>query len=135
MITRIREVRRARGLTLDVVARRCQEELRSVDVLGRYGGDEFVVLLPDSATVDAVAVAERVRAAVADDPVVTEAGPIQVHVSLGVATAAGGASSLRALLSQADAALYAAKAQGRDRVVATASTASAAPQPETGAAG
>ena len=100
---------------LTVVARRCQEELRSVDVLGRYGGDEFVALLPDSATVDAVAVAERVRAAVADDPVVTEAGPIQVHVSLGVATAAGGASSLRALLSQADAALYAAKAHGRNQ--------------------
>jgi len=100
---------------LTVVARRCQQELRSVDVLGRYGGDELVALLPDSAMVDAVAVAERVRAAIAAEPVVTDVGPIEVHVSVGVATAASGASSLRALLSQADAALYAAKANGRNQ--------------------
>jgi diguanylate cyclase (GGDEF)-like protein len=100
---------------LSVVARRCQQELRSVDVLGRYGGDELIALLPDSATVDAVAVAERVRDSVASEPVMTEVGPIDVRVSVGVATAAGGASSLRALLSQADAALYAAKAGGRNQ--------------------
>jgi len=100
---------------LTVVARRCQQELRSVDVLGRYGGDELVALLPDSAMVDAVAVAERVRAAVAEDPVVTDVGPIEAHVSVGVATAATGVTSLRALLSQADAAMYAAKANGRNQ--------------------
>jgi diguanylate cyclase (GGDEF)-like protein len=100
---------------LAAVARRCLEELRSVDVLGRYGGDEFIALLPDSATVDAVAVAERVRAAVAAAPVSTDVGPIEVHISVGVATAAGGATSLRALLSQADAALYAAKGRGRNQ--------------------
>ena len=65
--------------------------------------------------VDAVAVAERVRAAVAAEPVVTDLGPIEVRVSVGVATAASGATSLRALLSQADAALYAAKARGRNQ--------------------
>jgi diguanylate cyclase (GGDEF)-like protein len=97
------------------VARRCQAELRSIDVLGRYGGDELVALLPDSGTVDAVAVAERVRRAVADEPVLTDLGPCEVHVSIGVATAASGATSLRALLSQADAALYAAKANGRNQ--------------------
>lgn len=100
---------------LTVVARRCQQELRSVDVLGRYGGDELVALLPDSAMVDAVAVAERVRAAVANEPVGTDLGPIEVRVSVGVATAATGATSLRSLLSQADAALYAAKANGRNQ--------------------
>src|SRR5205814_2057434 len=62
---------------LIAVGRRCQQELRSVDVLGRYGGDELVALLPDSAMVDAVSVAERVRAAVADDPVMTDVGPIE----------------------------------------------------------
>jgi diguanylate cyclase (GGDEF)-like protein len=97
------------------VARRCQQELRSVDVLGRYGGDELVALLPDSAMVDAVTVAERVRATVAESPVLTELGPVDVRVSVGVATAASGATSLRALLSQADAALYAAKASGRNQ--------------------
>src|SRR5205823_163352 len=100
---------------LTVVARRCQQELRSVDVLGRYGGDELIALLPDSAMVDAVTVAERVRAAVADDPVMTDVGPIEVRGSGGVATAASGATSLRALLSQADAALYVAKANGRNQ--------------------
>jgi diguanylate cyclase (GGDEF)-like protein len=100
---------------LVAVARRCQQELRSVDVLGRYGGDEFIALLPDSATVEAVAVAERVRAAVAAAPVITDVGPIEVHISVGVATAASGATSLRALLSQADAALYAAKGRGRNQ--------------------
>ncbi len=100
---------------LTVLARRCQEQLRSVDVLGRYGGDELVALLPDSATVDAIAVAERVRSTVAAEPVPTDAGPAEVPVSVGVATAAGGASTLRALLSQADAALLAAKAHGRNQ--------------------
>jgi diguanylate cyclase (GGDEF)-like protein len=100
---------------LSVVARRCQEELRSVDVLGRYGGDEFLALLPDSATVDALAVAERLRGAVAADPVLTDDGAVDVHVSVGVATAGGGETSLVALLSQADAALYVAKARGRNQ--------------------
>ena len=100
---------------LITVARRCQSELRSIDVLGRYGGDELVALLPDSGMVDAVAVAERVRMAVADQTVVTDVGPLEVHVSVGVATAASGATSLRALLAQADAALYAAKAHGRNQ--------------------
>jgi diguanylate cyclase (GGDEF)-like protein len=100
---------------LTVVARRCQEQLRSVDVLGRYGGDELVALLPDSATVDALAVAERLRGAVADEPVTTDVGPIDVRICVGVATVAGGATSLRALLSQADAALYAAKSHGRNQ--------------------
>ena len=100
---------------LTAVARRCAAQLRSVDVLGRYGGDELVALLPDSATVDAVTVAERVRAAMADTPVPTDIGPIEVHVSIGVATAAGGATTLRSLLSQADAALYTAKSHGRNQ--------------------
>ncbi|MBV8984378.1 MAG: GGDEF domain-containing protein [Acidimicrobiia bacterium] len=100
---------------LTAVARRCQQELRSVDVIGRYGGDELVALLPDSAMVDSITVAERVRAAVAESPVITELGPIDVRVSVGVATAASGATSLRALLSQADAALYTAKANSRNQ--------------------
>jgi diguanylate cyclase (GGDEF)-like protein len=100
---------------LTAVARRCAGELRSVDVLGRYGGDELVALLPDSATVDALAVAERVRGAVGNHTVPTDVGPLEVFVSIGVATAASGATSLRALLIQADAALYAAKSHGRNQ--------------------
>jgi diguanylate cyclase (GGDEF)-like protein len=100
---------------LVAVASRCRQALRSIDVLGRYGGDELVALLPDSAAVDAVAIAERLRAAVAVTPVPTDFGPVDARVSVGVATTGDGSTSLRALLSQADAALYAAKAGGRNQ--------------------
>jgi diguanylate cyclase (GGDEF)-like protein len=103
---------------LSAVSRRCLEELRSIDVLGRYGGDELVALLPDSAIVDALAVAQRLRLAVASTPVPTENGDVRVCISVGVATAAGGCASLRKLLGQADTALYQAKHRGRDQVQA-----------------
>jgi diguanylate cyclase (GGDEF)-like protein len=103
---------------LSTVARRCQEELRSIDVLGRYGGDELIALLPDSAMVDALAVAERLRMAVAEAMVATDNGDVVVHISVGVATTAGGCASLRKLLGQADTALYQAKQRGRNQVQA-----------------
>jgi diguanylate cyclase (GGDEF)-like protein len=103
---------------LVAVARRCQEELRSIDVIGRYGGDELVCLLPDSTTVDALAVAERLRTAVGGTPVSIGPGEVHVAISVGVATATAGCASLGTLLGQADAALYQAKQRGRDQVQA-----------------
>jgi diguanylate cyclase (GGDEF)-like protein len=103
---------------LVAVARRCQEELRSVDVIGRYGGDELVCLLPDSTTVDALAVAERLRTAVSGAAIRLGPGEVNVAVSIGVATATAGCASLGTLLGQADAALYQAKQRGRDQVQA-----------------
>jgi diguanylate cyclase (GGDEF)-like protein len=103
---------------LSAVARRCQEELRSIDVFGRYGGDELVALLPDSSTVDALAVAERLRRAVTHAAIATDAGDVLAHISLGVATIANGGADLPTLLGQADSALYQAKKTGRDQAQA-----------------
>jgi diguanylate cyclase (GGDEF)-like protein len=103
---------------LTAVARRCQEQLRSIDVFARYGGDELVALLPESTTGDALTVAERLRASVSGTAVATSAGDVLPRISIGVATVANGDEDLRALLSQADLALYEAKKSGRDQVQA-----------------
>lgn len=108
-----------------------QSALREGDFLARYGGEEFVALLPDTTFSEAVAIAERVRAnAQAHSP---QAGfsplSITVTVSIGVATTEHGGFDLEALIAAADKALYASKANGRNRVtLATSPPHSFAPQ-------
>jgi len=94
---------------VDFVAR-AHAVLRRPAVLGRYGGEEFVALLPDTDTAQAMAVAERIRASSCADPDLP-----CCEVSIGVAGARP-RDSLEALINRADAALYEAKAQGRNRV-------------------
>lgn len=101
------------------VARRLASELRTPDLLGRYGGEEFLALLPE--TPDARELAERLRAAVAARPVVSRAGTISVTVSAGVAARLPGDASLPTLVERADAALYEAKRAGRNRVASASS--------------
>lgn len=99
----------------------CQHELRSNDVLGRLGGEEFAVLLPETDGTGARLVAERIRHAVEDIGVVSEHhGIVRLTVSIGVSSCSGGARTVDALLSTADEALYRAKAAGRNRVVCAA---------------
>lgn len=92
--------------------------LREYDVAGRFGGEEFVMLLPHTRAPDALRIAERVRAHIARLPIATPSGePIGVTVSIGVAALdAGSSRELAELLAAADAALYRAKASGRDQV-------------------
>ncbi|WP_232823642.1 ligand-binding sensor domain-containing diguanylate cyclase [Dyella sp. C9] len=90
---------------------------RDGDLIGRYGGEELVVCLPNGGLGEGVAVAERMRAALAAHPVVHEGQPIQVTASVGVA-ASRPDETLAQWLSRADDALYAAKRNGRNRVVA-----------------
>ena len=107
---------RAGDRVLQKLAQTCLEVLRNVDVVGRVGGEEFAILLPETASEGAVEVAERLRAAVEAAEVVREEGvPIRVTVSIGAATLAGNAN-LDTLMSQADDALYDAKHRGRNRV-------------------
>lgn len=93
--------------------------LRTSDLLSRYGGDEFVVLLPQTVEEGALEVCERIRESVANSSVVVEGQEVRVSVSIGIAThKAGNDTDWQELLKQADTALYDAKKQGRNRVSA-----------------
>ena len=103
---------------LRAVARLMTSVLREYDVAGRFGGEEFVMLLPQTRAPDALRIAERVREHVARLAVPGPGGErIPVTVSIGVAALdAGSSRQLTELLAAADAALYRAKASGRDQV-------------------
>ena len=102
---------------LKLVSKCIETELRHTDVLARYGGDEFVALLPESAPENARAVAERIRASIAATPLEVAGSRVSTSVSIGVAGYPGDGRSLDAVLAHADRAMYAAKEQGRNRVV------------------
>ena len=105
----------------------CRKGLREVDVIGRLGGEEFAVLLPETDEPGAVLVAERMRQAVSRIMVESDKGPVHLTISLGVAQACGD-GNVEQLLKRADKALYRAKSQGRNQVVAeTESLASLSP--------
>jgi diguanylate cyclase (GGDEF)-like protein len=93
--------------------------LRMVDVLARWGGEEFVVLLPGTPQAEAVRVAERLREAVmAVATPIADGRTARTSTSIGVAVAERGSGSLQALVAAADQAMYAAKHAGRNRVAA-----------------
>jgi diguanylate cyclase (GGDEF)-like protein len=98
------------------LAERTRMIIRLVDIFGRYGGEEFAIILPETDLFQAVSIAERVRVAIEEAPFQTSAGQITITASLGVTRAVRGLSGLTALLEQADAALYTAKMNGRNRV-------------------
>jgi diguanylate cyclase (GGDEF)-like protein len=102
-------------LALCAVAKTMAAELRGGDVIGRLGGEEFVIALAANRTDQAAVLAERVRRAVADLPIRGGGGLVDLTVSIGVA-AHRGATSLDKLMAHSDAALYRAKAAGRNRV-------------------
>lgn len=100
------------------VARRATHVLRPYDSLGRYGGEELLIVLPECAAVGALAAAERVRSAIGGQSITTDFGDIPASLSLGVAVADGDNSlHLEDLIQRADNALYRAKANGRNCAV------------------
>ncbi|TNY36001.1 GGDEF domain-containing protein [Thermomonospora catenispora] len=91
-------------------------QLRDYDVVGRFGGEEFVVLLPGADTVEACRVAERLRGRVRRLAIPAEQGTVNVTISVGVSLLRTHGHDLIELLAAADLALYRAKQSGRDRV-------------------
>jgi diguanylate cyclase (GGDEF)-like protein len=113
------------------VARLLTQSLRTQDRVSRFGGEEFVVLLPDTDADQARTVAEQLRLQVRGQPTHVGGGGVPLSVSIGVAQWAGPTEDLSRLLSRADAALYRAKHRGRD-CVETAADAGGEPQPGAG---
>ncbi len=96
---------------LQLIARCLDQGLRSSDLLGRWGGEEFVALLPDTHLPGARIVAERLRQAIAELPL----GELKITVSMGLATLIA-SEDLDSLIKRSDHMLYRAKGEGRDRV-------------------
>ncbi|MDD5585693.1 MAG: GGDEF domain-containing protein [Alphaproteobacteria bacterium] len=108
---------------------RCAEQLRAIDIFGRLGGEEFLIVLPETDAENAAYAAERLRAVCADTPIVTSQGQFAITISIGVTThrppqpsSSGSAPAtnpeavMKSLLQRADHALYQAKAKGRNCV-------------------
>lgn len=99
------------------LAQAIQAELRFTDVAARYGGDEFIVLLPDTPAKGAMEVAERIRNRVAGTPVQVGGRDVVSSVSIGIACYPEDGATLDALAAHSDGALYSAKQDGRNRTV------------------
>jgi len=102
---------------LSGIGGRLRETLRPLDLAVRLGGEEFAVIWAQPEAGGEVRLGERLREVVGSQPFATAAGPLAVTVSVGIARAQGPDEAPEALFSRADAALYAAKGAGRDRVV------------------
>ena len=101
---------------LQETARRMLTSLRAYDAVGRYGGEEFLLVIPGSDLDAAVELAERLRQGISTQPVCVAGAMISTTLSLGLAVSTGNLDRSEQLLHQADEALYAAKAAGRNRV-------------------
>jgi two-component system, cell cycle response regulator len=101
---------------LQEVVRRVNSTVRAHDTVGRYGGEEFLIVAPSSGAEGVLRLSERIRLAIEAKPIATEAGEISVTVSLGLAVSSETAPlDSKMMLSTADEALYRAKAEGRNR--------------------
>jgi two-component system, cell cycle response regulator len=101
------------------LAARATNTVRSVDLVARLGGEEFVVVMPETGPAIALAVGERLRLAIANEPFTIRASDerLPITVSIGITSAIAGSDDRDRLLKRADDALYCAKAEGRNRVV------------------
>jgi diguanylate cyclase (GGDEF)-like protein len=107
----------AGDLVLQDIARRLCRKLRAYDRLGRYGGEEFLIVVPATNERELCELAERIRASTESEPVPTELINFRITFSVGAAIAKPGDRSKAKLIAVADAALYEAKNSGRNRTV------------------
>lgn len=99
------------------VALHCQNNLREVDIIGRYGGEEFIVFLPNTTDSGACVMADRFCKSIANASFETSIGDLSITVSLGVCTLTDDCPDLNTLIDRADRALYEAKRTGRNRMI------------------
>ena len=107
---------RVGDVVLRFTASALKSQLRQYDFVGRFGGEEFLVLLPGCDAAAARAVGERMRECIENQRATVGPDSVQVTVSVGVAVTVNGSASADALVEAADAALYRAKETGRNRV-------------------
>jgi two-component system cell cycle response regulator len=98
---------------------RIRKSIRNIDLACRYGGEEFVIVMPETDIAVAAMVAERIRRRIATEPFAIQEGArnLDVTISIGIAALAGPTDTAAAVLKRADTALYRAKRDGRNRVV------------------
>jgi diguanylate cyclase (GGDEF)-like protein len=101
---------------LRMVAERCRANIREVDILGRYGGEEFTIILPEAGITEAYNISERLRKHIAIMPMITTAGPVKLTISMGAAALTVDTPNLTKLIDCADIAMYEAKRGGRNAV-------------------
>jgi diguanylate cyclase (GGDEF)-like protein/PAS domain S-box-containing protein len=99
------------------ISKNCQDRLRTTDIFARYGGDEFIILLPDTDVTGAVSTAERIRKKIETTPIKIKPGFVSVTISLGIShTDQENLKDIDTLLDQADKALYVSKLKGKNQV-------------------
>ena len=100
-------------------ALRIKRSIRGIDLACRYGGEEFVIVMPETDMAVAAMVAERLRRRIAAEPFAIQQGSrvIPVTISIGIAALRGSDDTAASVLKRADQALYRAKRDGRNRVV------------------
>jgi diguanylate cyclase (GGDEF)-like protein len=104
-------------IVLAHAARVLRDMARETDIVARLGGEEFVTVMPGASEDQAFAVAERIRAFLANEPILTPGGQsLRITTSVGLATARAGDASIHTVLQRADKALYEAKRTGRNRI-------------------
>jgi diguanylate cyclase (GGDEF)-like protein len=103
-------------LVLKKLAQNCLLKVRSGDLVGRYGGEEFTLLLPETDEASAIALAERMRQLIAETALMTEQGAVTITISIGAAFKDAECKNLEELLRRSDDALYTAKHAGRNCV-------------------
>ncbi len=101
---------------LESLANTLRDQVREVDIIGRLGGEEFAIILPETKLTDAFLMAERLRVAIENIKVSSEKGNINVTASFGISVYSQESASLEDILNKADDSLYQAKRNGRNRV-------------------
>jgi len=106
------------NLVLQAIAQQCRAKMRSVDLISRFGGDEFVILLPEANLETTKKTAERLQMGIASTKVPTKCGDLSVTVSIGVAQLSDSIPDLGALIERANQAEHRAKEKSNGRLVA-----------------